>query len=101
MNQQTRAISNDAIRLAQDANALLVATAEAAGEQVMVARKCLAEELEEGKGLCDRVRDIEADKVNEIKKTLYDHPLQVIFIVAGIATIIGCFLSCRGRCNCI
>ena len=41
MNKQTQAISNDMSQLADDARALMAATADVAGEQVSAARKRL------------------------------------------------------------
>ena len=100
MNRQTRAISNDMIQLAQDANALLAATADAAGEQVVEARKRLADALERGKKLYGRVRDKEVEGVNAIEVALLDHPYQAIAIGVGSVVLLGYLLSRRCRCNC-
>ena len=45
MNKQTQAISNDMGALAEDARALMAATADVAGEKVGEARKRLAAAL--------------------------------------------------------
>ena len=52
MNKQTQAISNDMGTLAEDARALMVATADVAGEKVGEARKRFAAALESGKEIC-------------------------------------------------
>ena len=49
MNKETEAISNDMGRLAEDAQALMAATVDVAGEKVTEARKRLAAALERGK----------------------------------------------------
>ena len=99
MNRQTRAISNDMIQLAQDANALMVATADTAGEQVVEARKRLAEALERGKELYSRVRDKEIEGFNEVEVMLHEHPYQSITIAVGVVALIGYLLSRRCRCH--
>ena len=49
MNKETQATSNDIGTLAEDARALMAATADVAGEKVGEARKRLAAALESGK----------------------------------------------------
>ena len=49
MNKQTQATSNDMGTLADDARALMAATADVAGEKVGEARKRLAAALDSGK----------------------------------------------------
>ena len=48
MNKETETISNDMGRLAEDAQALMAATVDVAGEKVTEARKRLAAALERG-----------------------------------------------------
>ena len=50
MNKQTQATSNDMGTLAEDARALMAATADVAGEKVSEARKRLAAALEQRQG---------------------------------------------------
>src|ERR1035437_10663807 len=57
MNKQTQAISNDMGQLAEDARALMAATADVAGEKVSEARKRLAAALASGKEIYGRVRE--------------------------------------------
>ena len=57
MNKQTQAISNDMAQLAEDARALMAATADVAGEKVSEARKRLADALESGKEVYGRIRE--------------------------------------------
>ena len=51
MNKQTRAIRHDLHRLAEDAQALMAATADATGETAAESRKRLTVTLERGKKL--------------------------------------------------
>ena len=57
MNKETQAISHDVSQLAEDARALMTATADVAGEKVGEARKRLAAALESGKEIYGRVKE--------------------------------------------
>lgn len=57
MNKNTKAISHDIGQLAEDARALMVATADVAGEKVAEARKRLGAALERAREICVEVRD--------------------------------------------
>ena len=57
MSKETQAISQDVSQLAEDARALMAATADVAGEKVGEARKRLAAALERGKELYGQVRE--------------------------------------------
>ena len=100
MNRQTRAITNDTIQLAHDANALMAATADVAGEQVAEARKRLANALERGKEFYGRVREKEEDGVNAIDVAMHEHPYQTIAIAIGCVALVGYLLSRRCGCHC-
>lgn len=99
MNRQTRAVSNDMIQLAHDANALMVATADAAGEQAVEARKRLTAALDRGKELYGRARENEVAGVNAVEETLQEHPYQSIALLVGIVALTGYLLSRRCRCH--
>ena len=57
MDKQKQGMSNDLGTLAEDARALMAATADVAGDRVGEARKRLAAALENGKVIYDRVRE--------------------------------------------
>ncbi|MGZ4964835.1 MAG: DUF883 family protein, partial [Limisphaerales bacterium] len=57
MNKHTPVIRDDMGQLAEDARALMAATADVAGEKVSDARKRLAVALERGKEIYGNVRD--------------------------------------------
>jgi len=99
MNRQTRAITNDLIQLAQDANALMVATADAAGEQAVEARKRLAVALENGKRLYGRVRDKEVAGINTVETAVSEHPYEAVAVGLSVVVLLGYLLSRRCRCH--
>jgi len=61
MDKETQAIRRDLGRLAEDARALVAATADVAGEKVAEARKRLAAALEDGKEIYDRLSEKAVD----------------------------------------
>jgi len=97
MNKETQAATDDIGQLAQDARALMAATADVAGEKVSDARKRLAAALDRAKeiGGCVRDKAIEGAKVAD--KTVRENPYQAIAIGVGVGAILG-FLIAR-RCS--
>ncbi len=82
--------------LAEDARALMTATADVAGEKVGEARKRLAAALESGKEIVGRVRDKAVEGAKAADEAVREHPYQAIGIGVGIGVLIG-FLAAR-RC---
>ena len=99
MNKQTQAISNDVVQLAEDARALLTATADVAGEKVGEARKRLAAALESGKEMYSRVKDKAVEGAKAADETVRANPYQAIAIGVGVGAIIGYLVARRGACN--
>ena len=99
MNKQTQAISNDVVQLAEDARALLTATADVAGEKVGEARKRLAAALESGKEMYSRVKDKAIEGAKVADETVRANPYQAIAIGVGVGAIIGYLVARRGACN--
>jgi ElaB/YqjD/DUF883 family membrane-anchored ribosome-binding protein len=97
MNKQSQAIENDLGTLAEDARALMAATADVAGEKVGEARKRLAAALESGKEMYGRVRGKAAEGAKAADQTVRDNPYQAIAIALGVGALIG-FLAAR-RCS--
>ena len=95
MNKQTQATSNDMGTLAEDARALMAATADVAGEKVVEARKRLAAALESGKEFYGRVRDKTVEKAKAVDETVHEHPYQAMGIALGVGAIIGYLLARR------
>lgn len=82
-------------KLAEDAQALLSATADVAGEKVGEARKRLAAAVERGREVYGRVREqaIEGAKVTD--EVVWEHPYQAIGIGVGVGAILGYLLAAR------
>ncbi len=97
MNKQTQAIENDLSTLAEDARALMAATADVAGEKVGEARKRLAAALESSKEIYGRVRDKAVEGAKAADQTVRENPYQAIAIALGVGALIG-FLLAR-RCS--
>jgi ElaB/YqjD/DUF883 family membrane-anchored ribosome-binding protein len=89
MSRQTKAISNDMGRLAEDARALVTATADDAKAKVGEARQHLVAAVEGGKALCGRVRDqaLEGGKVAD--GAVRGHPYQAIGIAFAVGALVG------------
>jgi ElaB/YqjD/DUF883 family membrane-anchored ribosome-binding protein len=100
MNKETQAISNDMGQLADDARALMAATADVAGEKVGEARKRLAAALESGKEIYGRVREkaVEGAKVADV--AVHEHPYQAIAVGVGVGTLLGYLLARRCSRSC-
>ncbi len=97
MDKQTQASSNDMGTLAEDARALMAATADVAGEKVGEARKRLAAALERGKEIYSRVREKAVQGVEATDEVVHEHPYQAIGIALGVGALIG-YLVAR-RCS--
>jgi ElaB/YqjD/DUF883 family membrane-anchored ribosome-binding protein len=95
MNKQTQATSNDMGSLAEDARALMTATADVAGEKVSEARKRLAAALESGKELYGRVREKAVEKAKAVDETVHEHPYQAMGIALGVGALLGYLLARR------
>jgi len=98
MSKETQAISDDMGTLADDARALMAATADVAGEKVSEARKRLAAALESGKEMCDRVRDKAVESAKAADEAVHEHPYQAIGIALGVGALIG-YLASRRCCR--
>ena len=99
MNKQTQATRNDMDTLAEDARALMVATADVAGEKVSEARKRLAAALERAKEIAGRVRDKAVEGAKATDQAVHEHPYQAIGIAFGVGALLGYFVTRRGCRN--
>ncbi|MCU0783739.1 MAG: DUF883 family protein [Verrucomicrobia bacterium] len=100
MNKQTQAISNDMGQLAEDARALMAATADVAGEKVSEARKRLAAALERGKEIYGRVKEKAVEGAKAADEAVHEHPYQAIGIAFGVGAILGYLISRRCSRSC-
>jgi ElaB/YqjD/DUF883 family membrane-anchored ribosome-binding protein len=95
MTKQTRAMNNEIGQLADDARALMAATADVAGDKVADARQRLAAALESAKDMAGKVRDKALESARLADQTVRENPYQAIAIAAGVGAIIGYLLSRR------
>jgi ElaB/YqjD/DUF883 family membrane-anchored ribosome-binding protein len=93
MHKQRQAVSNDLDTLAEDARALMNATADVAGDKVGEARKRLAEALENGKEIYGRVRDKAIDGAKAADQAVREYPYQAIGIALGAGALIGYIIA--------
>ena len=96
MNKETQAISDDMGQLADDARALMAATADVAGEKVGEARKRLAAALESGKEMYGRVKEKAVEGAKVADQTVRENPYQAIAIGVGVGVLIGYLVGRRG-----
>src|SRR5688572_9076335 len=97
MNKQTHTLNNDMGTLAEDARALMAATADVAGEKVSEARRRLSDALERGRVYYGRVRDKAVEGAKAADEAVHEHPYEAIGIALGVGALIG-FLATR-RCR--
>jgi len=95
MDKQTHAASSDMGTLAEDARALMAATADVAGEKVSEARKRLAAALESGKQILGRVKDKAVEGAKATDEAVREHPYQALAVAFGIGAIAGYLISRR------
>jgi ElaB/YqjD/DUF883 family membrane-anchored ribosome-binding protein len=99
MNKHTQATSNDISTLAEDARALMAATADVAGEKVGEARNRLAAALERGKEIAGNIRDKAVAGAKVADQTVRENPYQAIAIGVGVGALIGFVVARRCACS--
>ena len=99
MNKHTKEESPDMSTLAEDARALMAATADVAGEKVSEARKRLAAALESGKVLYGRVRDKAVEGAKVADEAVHEHPYQAIGVAFAVGALAGYLIARRGSRN--
>ena len=95
MSESTQNISEDASHLADDAQALLAATADVAGDKVGEARKRLAAALERGRQIANRVKEKAVAGAKATDEAVHAHPYQAIAIGVGVGLLAGYLLARR------
>jgi ElaB/YqjD/DUF883 family membrane-anchored ribosome-binding protein len=100
MDKQTQATSSDMGTLAEDARALMAATADVAGEKVSEARKRLAAALESGKKIFGRVKDKAVEGAKATDEAVREHPYQALAVAFGVGAIVGYLVARRCSRNC-
>lgn len=97
MSKNKHTATNDVGSLAEDARALMAATADVAGEKVGEARERLAAALEHTKEVAGRLRDRAVAGAKAADEAVHEHPYQAIAIGVGVGALLG-FLVAR-RCS--
>jgi ElaB/YqjD/DUF883 family membrane-anchored ribosome-binding protein len=95
MNKHTHAPHNDLGTLAEDARALMAATADVAGEKVGEARKRVAAALESAKEIAGNLRDKAVAGAKATDEAVHEHPYKAIGIALGAGALIGFLISRR------
>ena len=100
MDKETQSTCNDMGSVAEEARALMAATADVAGEKVREARKRLAAALESGKKIFGRVKEKAVEGAKATDEAVHEHPYQAICIVFGVGAIVGYLVARRCSRNC-
>ena len=95
MSKQTQAIANDLGTLAEDAHALMTATADVAGDKVGEARERLAAALDSAKQIAGRVRDKAVEGAKAADQAVHDKPYQAIGIAFAVGAVVAYFVMRR------
>ena len=85
--------------VAEDARALMAATADVAGDKVAAARKRLAAALESAREIAGNVRDKAVAGAKVADQKVRENPYQAIAIGVGVGAIIGYLIARRCACK--
>ncbi|MEY2789105.1 MAG: C-terminal glycine zipper region [Verrucomicrobiota bacterium] len=99
MEKSTQDISHEMTRLAEDARALIAATADVAGDRVGEARRRLAQALENGEELYHRARDRAIAGAKVTDAAIHQHPYQAIVVGVGVGALLGYFMARKSDRN--
>ncbi len=101
MSKQTQAIGNDMNQLVEDARALMIATADVAGDKVGDARKRLAAALERGREIAVVAREKALEGAKAADEAVHEHPYQAIAIGVGVGALLGYLVAqrCGRKCD--
>jgi ElaB/YqjD/DUF883 family membrane-anchored ribosome-binding protein len=93
--KQENASRHDMGQLAEDAQALMSATVDVAGEKVGEARKRLAAALERGKVIAGDIRDKAVASAKVADQAVQENPYKAIAIGVGVGLLAGYILARR------
>jgi len=99
MNKHAIAIGRDAGRLADDARALVAATADVAGARIGEIRERLTAALKHDKKIYDRVRDQAAAGTRVADRAMHSYPYQAAAIGIGCGALIGFLVARQIACH--
>jgi ElaB/YqjD/DUF883 family membrane-anchored ribosome-binding protein len=98
MEKQKQTVGNYMNTLTEDAQAVMAATSDVAGEKVGKARKHLAAALERSKEVYSQARDKALDGAKATDQAVRGRPYQAIAIAFGVGALLGS-LTARRRDN--
>jgi ElaB/YqjD/DUF883 family membrane-anchored ribosome-binding protein len=99
MSKHTSANTPHPTHLAEDARALVAATAHVAEEKVIEARNRMAATLESAREIVGQVRYKAVKNARATDKAIREHPYRAVGIGFGIGALIGYFLARRRSSN--
>lgn len=81
--------------LIEDAEALLTATADVAGEKVTEARARLTAAIEKGRAAWNEIKDQTAEGAQAADRMIRDNPYQALGIAFGVGAVLGFLVTRR------
>ena len=97
MDKKATSVSNEIGNLAEDAQALLSATANATEEKIVEARKRLTVALEKGQEIWGLVQDKACETAKAADQTVRKHPYQAMGVAFGVGAVLGYILTRRNN----
>lgn len=99
MSKITRTISHDMGQLADDARALMAATADMAGDKVEAARKRLSAALDSGAEFYSDVKDKAIEGARAADDAVHENPYTAVAAGIGIGALFGYLVARRCKCS--
>jgi ElaB/YqjD/DUF883 family membrane-anchored ribosome-binding protein len=93
--QTPEALRHDAHTLADDARALLEATANITDGKIAEARQRLSEALESGKEAYENLRERVIHSARAADQAVHEHPYPTMAVVFGLGAVVGFLCSRR------
>lgn len=93
--KRNAAAHHDVQSLKEDAQALLAATADVAGEKVADARKRVAAALEKGRETWEYLQEQAVKRAEAADEVIREHPYHSIGVAFGLGALVGFLLSRR------
>jgi len=95
MEKHEHTDENNLKTLAQDARALIAATADVAGDKVTEARTQLKAALDSGREMAGRVREKAVEHVKATDEVIRGNPYQTVAIALVVGAVIGYLAASR------
>lgn len=88
-HEANQRLTSDLKLVMRDAEDLLKATADAAGEKVKEVRGRLAKALESGKATCDLAQEKAVQAAKATDQVIREHPYESMGVAFGVGLLIG------------